>query len=122
MIKPTPPWRSLSAEPLPPLPPAWSASSFSLGRSPRCRMDRAPPPLLCSVIQTWKVNNTLTSSGVCVLLHGYFPEYLALSKRGALRLPQGGPETRGDYPRQAFSSLGASSGHRLETDYELLLC
>lgn len=71
--------------------PRQPASPFSLGRSPRRRMDRAPPPLLCSVIQTWKVNNTLTSSGVCVLLHGYFPEYLALSKRGALGCPRKGP-------------------------------
>lgn len=77
--------------------PAGPASPFSLGRSLRCRMDRAPPPLLCSVIQTWKVNNTLTSSGVCVLLHGYFPEYLALSKRGALRL---GPGRRAGWPRE----------------------
>lgn len=79
--------------------PAGAASPFSLGRSPRCRMDCAPPPLLCSVIQTWKVNNTLTSSGVCVLLHGYFPEYLALSKRGALGLPKKGPGSGARRPR-----------------------
>lgn len=79
--------------------PAGPSSPFSLGRSPRSRMDCAPPPLLCSVIQTWKVNNTLTSSGVCVLLQGYFPEYLALSKRGALRLPKKGPGSRAGRPR-----------------------
>lgn len=75
------PGQAAAAAPL----PRRTVSPFSLGWSLRRRMDGAPPPqLLCSVIQTWKVNNTLTSSGVCVLLHGYFPEYLALSKRGAL--------------------------------------
>lgn len=82
--------------------PAGPASPFSLGRSLRCRMDCAPPPLLCSVIQTWKVNNTLTSSGVCVLLHGYFPEYLALSKRGALRLPKKGPGRGASWPLEGW--------------------
>lgn len=120
-----------AAEP-PPRPraplPRRPASPFSLGRSPRCRMDCAPPPLLCSVIQTWKVNNTLTSSGVCVLLQGYFPEYLAVSKRGALGCPRKGPDCGGRRPREGrlpgarpLPLGGASSGHPLETDYELLL-
>lgn len=47
-------------------------------------IDSTPPPLLCSVIQTWKVNNKLTSSVVCVLLHCYFQKYPPSSKRGAL--------------------------------------
>lgn len=75
---------SLARQP-PRLPsPAGLRAHFRLA-GPRAAGWMAPhPPLLCSVIQTWKVNNTLTSSGVCVLLQGYFPEYLALSKRGAL--------------------------------------
>lgn len=105
----------------PPL-PRWTVSSFSLGWSLRRRMDSAPPPLLCSVIQTWKVNNTLTSSGVCVLLHGYFPEYLALSKRGALDCTSEAPsgvcspgEARLLWPGPFFPQ-GVPPGHQLGTD------
>lgn len=81
---------------------------------------RPTPQLLCSVIQTWKVNNTLTSSGVCVLLHGYFPEYLALSKRGALDCtskarslqPLGGAAA----VARPFYPPGVPPGHQLGTD------
>lgn len=93
---------------------------FRSAGPPRRRMARAPPPLLCSVIQTWKVNNTLTSSGVCVLLHGYFPKYLPLSKRGALPVPHIGPEREEEEaglpsPMQALffsSTVGAFSRPR----------
>lgn len=75
---------SLARQP-PRLPSPAGLRAHFRSAGPRAAGWMAPhPPLLCSVIQTWKVNNTLTSSGVCVLLHGYFPEYLALSKRGAL--------------------------------------
>ncbi len=48
-------------------PPHWLVNSFLPGWALPA-IDSTPPPLLCSVIQTWKVNNKLTSSLVCILL------------------------------------------------------
>ncbi len=48
-------------------PPHWLVNSFLPGWALPA-IDSTPPPLLCSVIQTWKVNNKLTSSLVCIFL------------------------------------------------------
>lgn len=63
----------------PTLPPHWLVNSFLPGwASPA--IDSTPPPLLCSVIQTWKVNNKLTSSLVCILLWCSQTSYLLKSR------------------------------------------
>ncbi|XP_069848056.1 uncharacterized protein [Dipodomys merriami] len=86
------------------------------------RADRAPPPLRCSVIQTWKVNNTLTSPGLCVLTR-LLPEYLAPPKRGALTRaaregPAPGPRPLGGALPGAWAFAPGPSilGHQLEAD------
>lgn len=48
-------------------------------------IDSTPPPLLCSVIQTWKVNNKLTSSLVCILLWCSQTSYLLRADQLCLR-------------------------------------